>query len=297
MADLVLQQLQDFTDILKGNEPLAPYTYLKVGGPAEVLAQPRSQDELADLVRRCHQRRIPYRILGAGCNLLVRDEGVRGVVVRLAEPAFTQIEVLGRRVRGGSGAPLSAVISECARHGLAGIETLVGIPGTLGGVLRHSAGDEAAELGQHVLRVEVFDSDGHLQVRERDELGPSYRFSNPDDPVLLAVELELEPDSADAIVKRMRKAWILRKASRPFSFQAAARIFRDPRGLDAAELIEQAGLRGQKVGGAEVSDRHPNYIIAHSGATARDVLRLIDLVRQRVLERFNVDLELEIAVW
>jgi UDP-N-acetylmuramate dehydrogenase len=289
--------LDAFADFVKQNEALAPYTYFKLGGTAEVLVQPRSHVELAAVLRHCAEQQVPLRVLGGGSNVLVRDEGVRGAVLRLNEPAFTTIRVEGKRVRAGTGAGLAALISESARHGLAGFESLVGIPGTVGGALRGNAGDRSGEIGQFVRRVEVMDERGQVEVRERDELRFAYRWSNLDDPVLLTAEFELETDNADAIVKRMRKAWIQRKASQPLSFQAAGRIFKNPRGLNAAGLIEQAGLAKTRVGGAEVSDRNANFIIAHAGASARDVLRLIDLVRSRIKERFAVDLELEVAVW
>jgi UDP-N-acetylmuramate dehydrogenase len=289
---------EEFAEFTRRHESLAPFTFLKVGGPAEFLVQPRSREELAAVVRRCFRERIPMRVLGTGCNLLVSDEGVRGVVLRLVEPAFTSITVDGRLVRAGTGAAVSALISEAARHGLSGPETLVGIPGTVGGALRTNAGDRSGDIGQFVRSVEVLDANGDVQVRERDELRFADRASNLDDPVLLAVEFALEPDTPDAIVKRMRKAWILRKASVPLTFQAAGRIFKNPRGLAAAALIEQTFTQGRpKVGKAEVSDRDANYIVVHPGATARDVLRLIDLVRTRVQERFNVELEREIMVW
>lgn len=292
-----MQELEDFAEIVKRSEPLAPYTYFKLGGPAEALVQPRSREELAAVVRRCTEKKIPLRLLGGGCNLLVRDEGVAGVVVRLSEPAFTQVSVTGRRLRAGTGAALSTLISAAARHGLAGPELLVGIPGSVGGALRCNTGDRSAEIGQYVRKVEVLDSRGEVLVRERDELRFAYRWSNLDDPVLLAAEFELETDDADAIVKRMRKAWIQRKAGQPLSFQAAGRIFKNPRGLNAAALVEQVGLVRTRVGGAEVSERNANFIVAHPGACARDVLRLIDMVRSRVQEQFGVELELEIAVW
>jgi UDP-N-acetylmuramate dehydrogenase len=248
-------------------------------------------------VRRCFQDNIPLRVLGNGCNVLVREEGVRGAVLRLIAPVFTQVLVEGQRVRAGTGASLASLISQAARHALSGPETLVGIPGTVGGALRCNAGDRSGEIGQFVRSVEVLDSRGEVHERERDELRFSYHWSNLDDPVLLSAEFELEPESADAIVKRMRKSWILRKASQPFSFQAAVRCFKNPRGLSAAALIEQAGLAKTRVGGAEVSDRDASYVHVHEGATARDVLRLIDLVRSRIQSRFNCELELEITVW
>jgi UDP-N-acetylmuramate dehydrogenase len=289
--------LQDFAEFVKPDEPLAPYTFLKVGGPADALAQPRTVEELCAVVQRCCAQRIPLRVLGAGVNVLVKDEGVRGVVLRLKEPAFTEVAVDGCRVRAGCGAPLSALISQASRHALAGLETLVGIAGTVGGALRQSGGDRSAEIGQYLRRIDVVDSAGQVQTRDRDDIAFTYRSSPLEDPVLLAAEFEFDNDSPDAIVKRMRKAWIQRKAAQPFSFQAACRVFKNPRGLSAAGLIAQAGLAGTKVGGAEVSERDANFIIAHAGATSRDVLRLIDLVRSRVLERFNTELETEVTVW
>jgi UDP-N-acetylmuramate dehydrogenase len=297
MPSVEQRRLSDFAEIVRYDEPLAPYTFLKLGGPAEMLVQPRSREELSAVVRRCFQERIPLRVLGTGCNVLVRDEGIKGVVLRLNEPAFTQVTVNDRRVRSGTGASLSALISQAARHELAGLEALVGIPGTVGGALRCNAGDRSGEIGQFVHQVEVLDGRGEVQVRERDELRFAYHWSNLDDPVLLTAEFELERESADAIVKRMRKSWILRKASQPLSFQSAVRFFKNPRGLSAAALIEQTGLAKTRVGGAEVSERDASYIQVHPGATARDVLRLVDLVRSRVQERFNVELEREITIW
>src|SRR5271166_2820043 len=211
--------LEDFADIVKRNEPLGPYTYFKLGGPAEALVQPRNRAELAAVIQRCHQEHIPLRVIGGGSNVLVREEGVKGMVLRLSAPAFTEVTVEGRRMRAGGGAGLSALISQAARHNLAGLETLVGIPGTVGGALRGNAGDRSGEIGQYVHRVEVMDERGQPEMRERDELRFAYRWSNLDEPVLLAAEFELETDDADAIVKRMRKAWIQRKAGQPFSFQ------------------------------------------------------------------------------
>jgi len=289
--------LADFADIVKPNERLAPYMHLRLGGPAEFLVQPRSRQELSAVVRRCFEHRLPLRVLGGGCNVLVRDEGIKGVVLRLSEPAFTQVTAQGNDVTGGTGAAVSALISQAARHGLAGLETLVGIPGTVGGALRCNAGDRAGDISQFVRQVEVLDSKGEVQVRERDELRFGYHWSNLDDPVILSAEFRLESDAPDAIVKRMRRAWIQRKASQPLSYQPACRVFRNPRALSAGALIEQAGLARTRVGGAEVSERDSNYVVIHPEATARDVLRLIDLMRSRVQERFGVELEMELTIW
>jgi UDP-N-acetylmuramate dehydrogenase len=286
-----------FPQIVKLNEVLAPYTQLKVGGPAEVLIQPRSVDDLIAIVKQCLSEGIPLRVLGSGGTVLVPDDGVGGVVVRLSEPAFTSVAVQGRRIRAGAGVQLSVLISEAASHGLAGLESLVGVPGTVGGAIRCNAGDRSGEIGQFVQLVEVIDESANQLTREREDLRFAYRFSNIDDPLVVTAELELEPDQPDAIVKRLRKTWIGRKATQPFSFQACCRVFKNPRGMSASSLVVQSGLAGRTVGSAEISDRDANFIVANQGATARDILGLIDLVRSQVRERSGIDLELEIAVW
>jgi UDP-N-acetylmuramate dehydrogenase len=289
--------LEGFSTILEPQVALAPFTYLRVGGLADYIARPRSREELVALVKACLAAGLPFRILGAGCNVLVPDAGVRGVIIRLTHPVFTQVSVQGKRVVAAGGAALSAVISESARHGLAGLETLVGIPATIGGALRCNAGERSEEISRFVRRVEVLDEHGQIQSRERDDLHFDHPGGSLDEQVILAVEFELEPDSIDAIVKRLRRAWIQRKASQPYSFQPAARMFKNPRGMNAAALISQAGLIGTRVGGAEVSERDANFVVAAPQTKARDIVRLVEMIQQRVLERTGIDMELELAVW
>lgn len=290
--------LADFSDIVQVDEPLAPCTGLKLGGPADYLVQPRSHEELAAVVRACKKEGIPFRPLGGGCNVLVPDEGVRGAVLRLSEPVFSKVTVQDKKVQAGAGATFSALISEAARHSLAGLEELIGIKGTLGGALRSNAGERISEISRFVRRVEVLTQEGEIQSKEGDELRFGGLMHDLEDPILLTVELELEKDDPDLIVKRMRKAWILRKASQPYTYQAAGRLFQNPKGLSASALIEQAGLVGAQVGGVEVSERDANYLVVHpEKASSRDVLRLIDLIRSKVREQFHVDLELELTLW
>ncbi|HEX5442488.1 MAG TPA: UDP-N-acetylmuramate dehydrogenase [Pirellulales bacterium] len=282
---------------MRPDEPLAPHTWLHVGGPAEYFAEPRSPDELAALVRRCRDDELPVRILGGGSNILVRDEGVPGVVIRLADPGFADIERLGRRLTAGGGAKLGHLISTAVREGLAGLEALVGIPGTIGGALHGNAGSRGGDVGQWASRATVMTAAGEVVERARDELVFAYRQSSLDELVILSAEFELDEEDPDELTKRMQKQWIVKKASQPLGHQSAGCIFKSPSGLNAGVLIDQAGLKGTRVGGAEVSDRHANFIIAEPGATSHDVLRLIDLVRSRVADRSGVELELEIEVW
>jgi len=286
-----------FPDIVRTQTPLGPYTALRLGGKAEFLVQPRSVDELAGVLRLAAQLQLPVRVLGVGSNVLVRDEGVKGIVLRLTEPAFTKIEVSGRTVRAGGGTSLAALISEASRQGLAGLETLVGIAATVGGALRWNAGDRSGEIGQYVRRVQVLDERQTAAWREHEELRFTEQESNLDDPVILGAEFELEYDSPDSIVKRMRKAWIFRKSSQPFSYEAAGRLFKNPHGLQASALIEAAGLAKTRVGGAELSERNANFVVVSPTATARDILRLIDLIASKVRETSGVNLEQDLYVW
>ncbi|MFO1093218.1 MAG: UDP-N-acetylmuramate dehydrogenase [Planctomycetaceae bacterium] len=277
--------------------PLAPYTWLKVGGPAQFLVEPRSAEELADVVRAAHQSGIPFRILGSGSNILVPDAGVSGITLRLSHESFAAVAVAPPVVRAGAGALLSNVMSESVAAGLAGLENLVGIPGTVGGALHGNAGTRHGEVGQYVRSVTVITPAGDLCLRTEDELTFGYRTSSINEPAILEAEFELTPEDPDEIARRLRKLWIMKKSTQPLSFQSAGCIFKNPRGLSAGALIEQAGLKGTRVGQAEVSDRHANFIITHDGATAAEVRTLIDLIRSKVTEIHGVDLELEIQVW
>ena len=276
---------------------MAPYTWLKLGGPAQFFLTPRDPEELVRVLKSCHAQQIPVRVLGSGSNLLVRDEGVSGAVLRLESPRFSDIKVADRMVRAGAGALLSHVVTETVRAGLAGLENLAGIPGTIGGAVLGNAGGRYGDLGQCIRSVTVVNYQGDRQNRRLDELSFAYRQSNVDDAVVLDVELELRPDDPEEIAKRLRKIWVLKKSSQPLGSQSAGCIFKNPRGLSAGSLIEQAGLKGTKIGGAEISDRHANFIVTQEGATSVEVMRLIDLIRSKVTEQFGVHLESEIKIW
>jgi UDP-N-acetylmuramate dehydrogenase len=289
--------LDTFPDITQSDQPLAPLTWMKVGGLTQFIVQPRGFDELQEVITYCSQLEIPVHLLGGGSNVLVRDEGVSGAVVRLTDPAFAQIEIDGTKARAGAGALLSNLISETVKANLAGLETLAGIPGTVGAALKGNAGGKSGDIGQYVCSVTVLTVAGDRFVRSEDELSFAYRESSVNELVVLQGEFQLSEDDGEEITRRMRKLWIMKKATQPLASQSAGCIFKNPRGLSAGALIEQAGLKSTRVGGAEISDRHANFIVTHPEATSDDVLRLIDLVRSKVAEQFGVDLELEIQIW
>ncbi len=289
--------LEDFSDITRADVPLAPLTWLKVGGPAQYVIEPRTVEELQEVVRRCYEHDCPVRLLGGGSNLLVRDEGVAGAVILLKGEPFETVEVHGTTIRAGGGALLSHVITAAVNAGLAGIEGLVGIPGTIGGALKGNAGGRSGDIGSVTKSVTVVTGTGEKHVRTEADLVFEYRSSSINELAVIEAEFGLAEGDADAIAQHMRKLWISRKATQPLSFQSAGCIFKNPRGLSAGTLIEQAGLKGTRIGACEVSDRHANFIITDEGATAADVLKLIDLIRAKVSETHGVDLELEIQVW
>jgi UDP-N-acetylmuramate dehydrogenase len=277
--------------------PLAERTWFKLGGAAKYFAEPGSPDELLAVVKRCHEEGLHVRLLGSGSNVLVRDEGVAGMVISLTHRSFADVAISGRTVTVGSGAKLANVITVTVGAGLAGLEPLVGIPGTIGGALHGNAGTQAGDIGQWTSRASVVTRDGEVIHRERDDLVFAYRQSSLDELVILEARFELEEDDPDELTKRMQKQWIFKKANLPMSHENTGCIFKNPRGMSAGMLIDQAGLKGERVGEAEVSQRHANFVVAHPGATTRDVLKLVDVVRSRVVERMGVELENEIEIW
>ncbi len=289
--------VKGFDHFVRRAEPLAPHTWFHLGGPAEFFAEPTTVEELQALVRRCREQNTPIRLLGGGSNILVRDEGVAGMVVRLAAPAFTEITVGKQTVSAGGGAKLGHAISTSVREGLAGLEALVGIPGTIGGALHGNAGSRGGDVGQWTCQATVMTRGGEIIERSREELVFAYRESSLDDLVILRAEFQLEQDNPEELTKRMQKQWIVKKASQPLGHQSAGCIFKNPRGMSAGMLIEQAGLKNTRYGQAEVSDRHANFIIAEQGASSQDILKLIELVRERVVDKLGIELETEIEIW
>lgn len=283
--------------ILTAKAPLADRTWLGVGGDASWLATPKSLDELVQVVGRARDEGVPPQLIGGGSNVLVRDEGVDATVISLDAPAFGEVKVEGDRVRVGGGAVLATVINETVRAGLAGLDPLIGIPGSVGAALHHNAGGRGGDIGQWVVEATVLTRSGETLVRNRDEMVFAYRQSSLDELVILETVFQLEPVDPAALTKRMQKQWIVSKANQPMSHQRTGQIFRNPRGMSAGMLIDQAGLKGASVGAAEVSQKHANFFVASDGATASDLLKLIDTVRDRVRERMGVELELAIEVW
>jgi len=292
-------------DGIRFNETMARHTYFRVGGPAEAFATPGNADQLIDLVRRCHQRGIPYLVVGDGSNLLVRDGGIPGVVITLtrgltaikithAEPDQTIIEAM-------AGARLSAVCRFAAANGLSGMNFAVGIPGTVGGAIVMNAGTAIGAMDKVISAVTMLTPDGQLQTREQNELDFGYRQLRWADPVhrplILSGRFNLEPGDPEMLRDKARRLREKRIQSQPTQLPSAGCFFKNPAPDTAAgRLIDEAGLKGRRCGGAEISPRHANFIVNTGGATAADILELMHVVQETVYRMFNIWLETEVKI-
>jgi UDP-N-acetylmuramate dehydrogenase len=282
---------------VKTEEPLAEHTWFALGGPAEYFIEPHSPEALQEVVRRCRENDLPIYVLGSGANLLVADTGVRGAVIHLASEAFSQVTFDAAGVSVGAGADLGKLVLSCVRQGRAGLEGLTGIPGSVGGAVRMNAGGAFGDIGSAVRDVTVMTDEGEIFQRMRVDLAFAYRSTNITSKFILGASFDLDEDDPHRILKQVKQIWIYKKNTQPLSARNAGCIFKNPRGLSAGALIDKAGLKGKSVGGAKVSEKHANFILAEKGCTAFDVLRLIDLIRDDVAREFNVNLEKEIEVW
>ncbi len=289
--------LNDFRDSIEPNAPLADRTKYRLGGNARWLAAPKSRQDLVRIVRQAAIDEIDVKTLGAGANVLVRDDGFDGIVLRLDQPAFTSIRFDGERVHAGGGADLMGLAQQCARRGLSGLEPMAGIPSTVGGAIRMNAGGRYGEIGNVVDEVCLVDRTGCAHRLARTDLEFGYRSSNIGDGVIVSACFALHACDPLRTVETFKRIWAEKKASQPMAEKSAGCVFKNPPARSAGALIDQAGLKGAAIGGASVSTRHANFIVARPGAKSADVLAVIDRVREVVADRFGVSLELEIDVW
>jgi UDP-N-acetylenolpyruvoylglucosamine reductase len=282
--------------LVRRDEPLAKHTTLRVGGAADLYVEPASEEELAALLVYCQAHGRKCLFLGRGSNLLVKDGGFRGVVVSLAQPGFSRIEVVGERLHCGAGARLKAVAVEAKRNGLAGFEFLEGIPGTVGGALRMNAGAMGGAMFDLVESVRFMGMDGIIRERTRREVPVTYRScAMLKEHIALSVVLRGNAGSREAIEQRMNEFSRKRWESQPAAPSAGC-IFKNPPSIPAGKLIDELNLKGTRIGGAVISLEHGNFIVNDGSATAKDVLELIEVIRQRVRAERGIELEIEVEI-
>lgn len=282
---------------LLADEPMSKHTSFHIGGPADLLATPSSEGELAALLAKAAEAGVPVTVVGNGSNLLVRDKGIRGLVIKLGNP-MGSIAVDGNVVTFGSGVSLAMASKKAASLGLSGMEFAVGIPGTIGGAVYMNAGAYDGEMSKVVRSVRVMDMHGTVEELSAAQLDFAYRHTAlmGSGKLVTAVTVELVPADEQAIAAKMADFSERRTSKQPLELPSAGSMFKRPPGYFAGTLIEQTGLKGYTVGGAQVSQKHAGFVVNIGGATAADVLQLIADVQAKVQAAHGVHLEPEVLV-
>ena len=293
----MLEKLQNMIGEAKVlvNEPMASHTTFRIGGPADYFVMPETVEELAKVLNLCKEENMPYFILGNGSNLLVGDKGFRGVVIQLYKN-FDGLQIEGTTVTAKAGAMLIRVAKESGKAGLTGLEFASGIPGTIGGAMVMNAGAYGGEMKDVVTAVTVLTKDGEIKTLTGEEMNFRYRGSVVEDEAYIVLEavMELQEGNLEEIQARIDELSVQRRTKQPIEFPSAGSTFKRPEGYFAGKLIQDADLRGYQVGGAQVSEKHCGFVINAGGATAADVMQLMQDVSDKVQAQFGVALEPEV---
>lgn len=295
LTDEIVRRVSAAT-VVRGNEPLAKRTTLRVGGPADVYVEPASEADLAAVLKLCADHDEVFFVLGRGSNLLVRDGGIRGVVICLAHPGFSAVEIVGDRIRCGAGAKLKQVSVEAKRAGLSGVEFLEGIPGSVGGALRMNAGAMNGETFGAVESVRVMDQAGNARDLAATEIKAEYRCcALLKNHIALGAVFKCQTATREEVEQRMSAYSTKRWDSQPAAPSAGC-CFKNPTMIPAGKLVQELGLKGTKVGGAMVSFEHGNFITNDGSATARNVLDLIELIKAKAKAERGIELHTEVEI-
>jgi UDP-N-acetylenolpyruvoylglucosamine reductase len=282
--------------VIRRDEPMAKHTTLRVGGPADVYVEPANESDLAAVLKFCGEHGVKFFIVGRGSNLLVRDGGVRGVVVCLSQPEFSKVEIDGVRLRCGAGARLKNVAVEARRKGISGLEFLEGIPGSLGGALRMNAGAMGGATFDAVESVRVMDHEGTVRELTPREMQVAYRgCATLKNLLALGAVLCGRPDSVESIAQRMSAYSQKRWSSQPAAPSAGC-MFKNPTTIPAGRLIDELGLKGTRVGGARISQEHGNFLVNDGNATAAEVLELIGILQAKARTERGIELHTEVEI-
>lgn len=283
--------------IVETNYPLAKDTWYGLGGPADYFVRPETVEQLKKAAKRCNENNIPIYVLGFGSNLLISDDGLRAAVIKLDAEKFAQTQFDGEQLTAWAGAKLSELVLTCVKKRLSGIEALTGIPGSIGGAVRMNAGGNFGDIGAAIETVTLMDSNGNVFEKSKPELTFDYRSTNITAQFIINARLKLTNTDPEQIMRTVKEIWIYKKNSQPLNTRNCGCVFKNPRGVSAGALIDRAGLKGLRIGGAVISEKHANFIIAEGDCKSRDVVRLIDAIKERVKEQFGIELELEIEIW
>ena len=282
--------------IVKENEPLSLYTYTKTGGPADVLVFPTTIEEATSVVQWVNSEQLPLTILGNASNLIVKDGGIRGVVVILTK--MNQIQIDNKKIVVQSGARLIDTSNEAYEAGLTGLEFACGIPGSIGGAVYMNAGAYDGEVSESIESVTVLTLDGELKTMKNEELEFSYRHSaiQQSHDIVLEVVFSLEHGKKKAIKERMEELTFLRESKQPLEYPSCGSVFKRPTGYFTGKLVQEAGLQGLVWGGAQISEKHAGFIVNINQATATDYIELIEHIKEVIFKVYKVQLETEVRI-
>ncbi len=290
--------LEDLRNSVRGrialNEPLAQHTWIRIGGPADYYVEPATVEDLIAVMKVVHEKKLPFIMIGRGSNMLVSDEGYRGVVISL-ETGMTGVGFDGGLVRAEAGVRTTKFVDFCVQHSLAGVEMLAGIPGTVGGAVVMNAGAHGGETADHLVDVDVLRKGAVVRL-PKEECGFAYRRSAIDGDMIVSARFQLEKGDRDELARRRKDLIQKRNVSQPLELPNLGSMFKNPTGDHAARLIEAAGLKGKRIGDAQVSEKHANFIVNHGGAKAADVMMLVDLIQRTVYQHSGLRLELEVQL-
>lgn len=276
------------------NEPMKGHTSYGIGGPALGLFTPADEKDLSAILAISRKKSIPVFFTGSGSNLLVSDDGFDGFVISLAK-TFKTLEINGGDIYAECGVMMGHFVKKCVGAELTGVESLIGVPGTLGGAIRMNAGAYGREISNFLTELKVMTLDGDVKQVRRDEVQFGYRHSSlRDDEIVISARFKFDKGTPEEIQQLKSKASQSRKSTQPLRFRSAGSVFKNPPEKAAGQLIDEAGLKGTRVGGAEISEKHANFFVNHGDASSEDVAELIRLTRRAVREQFNIGLELEI---
>ncbi|PHB39687.1 UDP-N-acetylenolpyruvoylglucosamine reductase [Bacillus toyonensis] len=298
MEQLVNELIEANVGRVLVNEPLARYTTMKIGGPADILIVPKHVAGIEKILQLVKKYKIKWTVIGRGSNLLVSDKGIEGVVIRLGE-GLDHLEVEKHRVRVGGGYPLTKLSTLLSRQGLAGLEFASGIPGSVGGAVYMNAGAHKSDISNILSKALILFENGTIEWLTNRGMEFSYRTSvlqTKRPGIVLEAEFQLQVGEREKIVRNMQKNKDYRRETQPWNHPCAGSVFRNPIPYFAGDLVEKAGLRGYQIGGAQISEMHGNFIINTGGASAQDVLDLISLIKHTIKDKFGVEMHTEVEI-
>jgi UDP-N-acetylmuramate dehydrogenase len=286
-----------FKGSVREGVPLAPYTWLQLGGAAKYLAEPADVDQLVDIVALASQEGISVRVLGGGSNVLVSDKGFDGLVLHLSAPCFEKISISDHSVHCGAGARLAHLITACVGRGLGGLEHLVGIPGSVGGALRSNSSTDEGDIGSLLTQATLLTRKGERIVVPAKDANFSHRRSSLDELVILDATFDLQQGDVRQLTKREQTFWIVKRSKQPNYPARSALAFVDLDGVSAVELLQRSGVNGLIEGNTQLNSSYPNYITANTGATADQVIQLLERAKKIVFEKTGFSLQPHLVVW